>query len=104
MADGIELLDPAQQERLRPVWDEESDSDVEGPYVVILYNDDVHDMGEVLEQIQRATGYDIERCMRIMLEAHTQGRAIAYTGSETECERVACILRQIRLQVETDRF
>lgn len=104
MADGIELLDPAQEERLRPVWDEDLDSDVDDPYVVILYNDDHHDMGEVIEQIQRATGYDIERCMHIMLEAHTQGRAITYTGSESECERVARILRQIRLQVETDRF
>ncbi len=104
MSNGLELLDPAQEERLRPVWGEELDDDVEDPYVVILYNDDVHNMGEVLEQIQRATGYEIERCIRIMLEAHTQGRAIAYTGSEAECERVARILRQIGLQVETDRF
>lgn len=104
MADGIELLDPMQEERLRPVWDEELDSNVDDPYVVILYNDDVHEMGEVVEQTQRATGYDIERCIHIVLEAHIQGRAIAYTGSETDCERVARVLRQIRLQVETDRF
>ncbi len=104
MPDGIELLDPAQEVRLRPVWDEELDGDVDDPYVVILYNDDVHDMGEVVEQTQRATGYDIERCIRIMLEAHAQGRAIAYTGSAADCERVARILRQIGLQVETDRF
>ncbi len=104
MPGGLELLDPAQQERLRPVWEEDTDNDVEDPYVVILYNDDHHDMEEVIEQLQRATGYEIERCIQVMLEAHTQGRAIAFTGSETECERVARILRQIRLQVETDRF
>lgn len=104
MPDGLELLDPAQEERLRPVWDEELDSDVDDPYVVILYNDDYHDPREVVAQVQRATGYELERCIRIMLEAHTQGRAIAYTGSEADCERVARIMRQIRLQVETDRF
>ena len=104
MSNGLELLDPAQEERLRPVWDEEADNGVDDPYVVILYNDDYHDMGAVMEQIQRATGYDIERCIRIMFEAHTQGRAIAYTGSEADCERAARILRQIGLQVETDRF
>ena len=104
MPKGLELLDPAQEERLRPVWDEELNSDVDDPYVVILYNDDTHSLDEVVEQTQIATGYEIERCIRIVLEAHTQGRAIAYTGSEAECERVARILRQIRLQVETDRF
>ena len=104
MPEGIELLDPAQEERLRPIWEEALDAAVDDPYVVILYNDEVHGLEEVVEQIQRATGYDLERCIRIMLEAHTQGRAIAYTGSEEACERVARVLRQIRLQVETDRF
>jgi ATP-dependent Clp protease adaptor protein ClpS len=104
MPEGIELLDPAQEERLRPIWEEAPNADVDDPYVVILYNDDVHGLEEVVEQIQRATGYDMERCIRIVLEAHTQGRAIAYTGSEEACERVARVLRQIRLQVETDRF
>jgi len=104
MADGIDLLDPAQEERLRPVWDEDLDADIDDPYVVILYDDDYHSFEEVIVQIQRATGYEIERCVHIMLEAHTTGRAITYTGSEADCERVARILRQIRLQVETDRF
>lgn len=104
MPEGMELLDPAQEERLRPVWDEDFDADIDDPYVVILYNDDVHSAEEVVVQTQRATGYHIERCIRIVLEVDTQGRAIAYTGSEAACERVARILRQIRLQVETDRF
>ncbi len=103
MPGGLELLDPAQEERLRPIWQDESDTDVAEPYVVILYNDDHHDMEEVVAQLQRATGYDFERCIQVMLEAHSRGRAIAYTGSESECEKVATILRQIRLQVETDR-
>lgn len=104
MPNGMELLDPAQAERLRPVWDPEMDGSTDEPYVVILYNDDYHEMEEVMEQIQIATGYDIERCTYIMLEAHTRGRAITFTGSESECERVASVLRRIRLQVETDRY
>ena len=59
---------------------------------------------EVVHQLLLATGYTVERCVEIMLEAHTSGRAIAYSGSETECERVATILRRIRLQVETDHY
>lgn len=75
-----------------------------GPYVVILYNDDYHSMEDVVSQIQKATGYNMERCIGIMLEAHTQGRAVTYSGSQEDCERAAAVLRQIRLQVETDRF
>src|SRR5437870_3049236 len=57
----------------RPVEREEEvpDTGIDGPYVVILYNDDVHDMQEVASQIQKATGYNIARCVHIMLEAHT---------------------------------
>jgi len=72
------------------------------PWVVILYNDDWHGFDEVTLQIQKATGYDLERAERITYEAHSAGRAIAYEGTHEECERVAAILRRIRLQVETD--
>ena len=96
--------EPGILERVMPDLEESEVIDNDGPYVVILYNDDHHDMLEVVSQLQKATGYNIERCATIMLEAHTRGRAIAYTGSQEDCEKAANVLRQIRLQVETDRF
>ena len=87
-----------------PQYDEKLRIDDGGPYVVILYNDDYHDFEEVIEQVQKATGYQIEICETITIEAHSRGRAIAFTGSQDECEKAARVLRQIRLQVETDRF
>ncbi len=101
---GAEVAQPQTEERTLPRQEEEADLGDDVPYVVILYNDDYHSMDEVVVQLQKATGYDIDRCIHIMLEAHTRGRAIAYTGSQTNCERAARILRQIRLQVETDKF
>lgn len=98
------LAEPRTDERVLPQYEEVDDIDNDGPYVVILYNDDYHGMEEVCSQLQKATGYNFERCETIMLEAHTRGRAIAYTGSQCDCERAANILRQIRLQVETDKF
>ena len=95
---------PVLDERVLPGLDDQLDSLDEGPYVVILYNDDYHGMDEVVFQIQKATGYDIDRCAQVMIEAHSRGRAIAYTGNQENCERAANILRQIRLQVETDKF
>ncbi len=76
---------------------------VDNPWVVILYNDDWHPYEEVVFQLQKATGCSLEKAVWITHEAHTLGRAIAFTGSLDECERVAGILREIRLQVETDK-
>lgn len=104
MPEESEGASPLTIERTRPDLEEEHDLSDEGPYIVILYNDDHHGMDEVAIQLQKATGYDIERCIRIMLEAHMRGRAIAYTSNQEDCERAANVLRQIRLQVETDKF
>jgi ATP-dependent Clp protease adapter protein ClpS len=99
-----EVAEPYIEERALPGRADQESIDIEGPYVVILYNDDHHAIDEVISQVQKATGYDIDRCVKITLEAHMRGRAIAFTGSSPDCERAANILRQIRLQVETDKF
>jgi ATP-dependent Clp protease adaptor protein ClpS len=86
----------------KPIVDHEKDARTRGPWVVILYNDDWHPFDQVVFQVQKATGCSLEEAEWITYEAHTNGRAIAYTGTLEECERVAGVLRQIRLQVETD--
>jgi ATP-dependent Clp protease adapter protein ClpS len=80
---------------------EETTDNVSG-YRAILYNDDFHGMDEVIFQIQKATGYNLERAIEIMLEAHLQGRAICYRGSRDDCQKVCRVLREIRLQCEVD--
>ncbi len=79
------------------------DDRVDSPWVVILYNDDWHSYEQVVFQVQKATGCTLEKAVWITQEAHTTGRAVAYTGTLEECERVAGILRAIKLQVETDK-
>ena len=84
------------------VVDEDVTPEVTGPWNVILYNDDWHSIDEVVFQVQKATGYSLERAVEVTLEAHHRGRAIAFTGAKEECKRVATVLREIRLQVEID--
>jgi ATP-dependent Clp protease adapter protein ClpS len=79
------------------------DEDLARPWVTILYNDDWHPFDVVVVQVQRATGCSLEKAAWITHEAHTTGRAVAYSGTLEECERVASLLRAIQLQVETDR-
>lgn len=79
------------------------DEAVDSPWVVILYNCDCHSYEEVIFQVQRATGCSLEKAVWITHEAHVTGRAITYSGTLEECERVARVLRDIQLQVETDK-
>ena len=74
-----------------------------GPYIVILYNCECHTFEEVEEQLQKAVGCTQEKAEAFALEVHETGRSVVFSGSDEECEKVANILRQIRLQVETDR-
>jgi ATP-dependent Clp protease adaptor protein ClpS len=75
----------------------------DGPYMVILYNCDCHTFEQVEQQLQKATGCNQEKAEAFAMEVHTQGRSVVYSGSDEECEKVANILRSIKLQVETDK-
>ncbi len=107
MPKGIDLL-PAvlPGERIYEAPDEREERTPpghDGPYVVILYNCDCHTFEDVIGQLQKAIGCTVEKGEAFAWEVHTTGRAVVYSGSDVECEKVANILRQIRLQVETDK-
>ena len=56
------------------------------PYNLILHNDDLHDMGEVVESITKVTPVASRAAARIMLTAHFQGRAIVLTTHKERAE------------------
>ncbi len=80
-----------------------SELNLDLPWNVILYNDDVHSFEEVILQVRKATGVSIEQAVEITLEAHHKGRAICFSGSIEKCTKVANILKEIRLHVEIDQ-
>jgi ATP-dependent Clp protease adaptor protein ClpS len=71
-------------------------------YRVILYNDDWHDLEDVIEQVMKATGCSEQKAAQITIEAHNSGRAICYRGNREKCQGVVKVLREIRLQCEVD--
>jgi ATP-dependent Clp protease adaptor protein ClpS len=87
----------------RPIEDVDVSSILGKPYNVILFNDDVHSVDEVQAQIVKATRCSMERAYKIMFEAHTNGRAIAYTGGKELCEHVESILAEIKLQTKIEQ-
>lgn len=70
------------------------------PYKVILFNDDTHSMEEVARQIIKAIHCTVEQAINIMMEAHSTGEAVVFTGSKERCELVAEILGEIKLTTD----
>lgn len=107
MPRGIDLLPavlPAERTQTAPIEREQrTPPDLERPFIVVLYNCECHTFDDVIVQLQKATGCTLEKAEALAVEVDSTGRAIVYAGTADECERVANVLRQIRLQVETDR-
>ena len=56
------------------------------PWNVILLNDDHHSMPFVVAVVQKVIRCDLNHATRIMVEAHTHGRAILFTGCLEQAE------------------
>lgn len=107
MPRGIDLLPavlPGETTREAPAVDpDQGPPDLDKPYIVIVYNDDYHTFEQVEVQLQKATGCTLEKAEAFAMEIHTTGRSVVFAGEAEKCERVASVLREIKLQVETDR-
>ena len=56
------------------------------PYHVILLNDDHHTQEFVVEVLCKVLGVPVERASQLMMEAHTSGRAVVWTGPKEVAE------------------
>ena len=97
-----EVLDPEIESDVLTIPEPADPSKGGSGYRVILYNDDHTPMDAVVEQLIKATQCGLAEAVKIMTEAHYKGRAVCYKGSREKCQRVARILREIRLQCEVD--
>ena len=73
------------------------------PYNVILENDDHHSMEFVIEVLCKALGYSPERSFQFMLQAHTSGRAVVWTGPKEVAELKADQIRTFHEIRESDK-
>jgi ATP-dependent Clp protease adaptor protein ClpS len=65
---------------------------VSPPWNVVVHNDPVNLMSYVALVFQKVFGYPREKAVRLMLEVHTTGRSIVWTG---EIERAEGYLREL---------
>ncbi len=78
-------------------------AELDNPWQTVLFNDEVHSFGEVILQIQKATGYSLERAEGITTRVHLNGKAVVYIGNKENCEKVAGVLKQIQLMTQVEK-
>jgi|GEM_PF-375558 len=80
--------------------EEDTEERLDEPWVVILYNDDIHSFDEVIEQLVKATNCSVSQAEKHAWTVHTQGKDVVYKGSFEECFQVQGVLREIQLVTE----
>jgi ATP-dependent Clp protease adaptor protein ClpS len=75
---------PAPVEIDRPDVGEETEPDV--PWIVIVWNDPINLMSYVTWVFQQLFGYPRAKAERLMMQVHTEGKAVVWNGDRDECE------------------
>ncbi len=78
------------------------DIEIERSARAILFNDNVHTFDEVIHQIIKATGCDIDTSEVLTIEVHTRGKACVFEGGMIECLRVTGVLEEIKLMTQIE--
>ena len=68
----------------RPDVDEVTDLDT--PWIVLVWNDPINLMSYVTFVFQKRFGYSVEKATRLMLDVHEKGRAVVSNGTRERCE------------------
>lgn len=66
---------------------------------LILFNSG-HYWDEVVNQLKKATGFDILQCEQIAMIAHTKGKAVVLSGDVNKLLPVDNVLKEIGLVTE----
>lgn len=78
------------------------EEDVQLPWKVILFNDEIHTFEEVILQLVKATGCSTQDAEKIAFTVDREGKAVAFEGLFEECFRVQGVLREIQLVTQIE--
>ena len=72
-------------------------------YEIILFNDDVNSVEHVIESLVRVFGHTPQLAVKITLEAHRRGRAIAEVESREQAQLHKDQLQSLGLTAEIEK-
>jgi len=74
--------------------------EVDTPWHVLLFNDEIHTFEEVIHQLVKATGCTVGTAEDLAWKVHNDGKAVVFDGTFEECFRVQGVLKEIGLVTE----
>ncbi len=82
---------------------EDTDSQLDTPWSVVIHNDPVNLMSYVTHVIRKIFGYPEKEAQRLMLQVHEQGRSIVWTGARERAEHYVRELHGFQLLSTIER-
>ena len=73
------------------------------PWLVVVHNDPVNLMSYVSMVFQRVFGWSRERAQRHMMEVHTKGRSVVWSGGREQAELIVQHLHGFLLLATLER-
>jgi ATP-dependent Clp protease adapter protein ClpS len=86
---GVEVLEKTEEEE-----------NVDTPWRLILYDDDIHTFDDVINQLIKALGCTVSEAEEMTLTVHNEGKATVFEGSFEECLNINSVLQEIKLITE----
>lgn len=68
------------------VTDEETTTETDAPWIVLVWNDPINLMSYVTFVLQKLFGYSLEKATELMLDVHQKGRAVVSSGARERAE------------------
>jgi ATP-dependent Clp protease adaptor protein ClpS len=65
---------------------DETTTDPDRPWIVLVWNDPINLMGYVTFVFQKLFGYSKAKATELMLDVHEKGRAVVAEGTREKCE------------------
>jgi ATP-dependent Clp protease adaptor protein ClpS len=73
---------------------------VETPWTLTLFDDDIHTFDEVIHQLIKALRCDQLTAEEITITVHSTGSAVVFEGAFEECFKINAVLVEIQLITE----
>jgi ATP-dependent Clp protease adaptor protein ClpS len=97
------MKSPGVSEHIKPLEEDEVDVAVEGPYQLIVWNDDINTFDWVIETLVEVCGHSYEQAEQCAFIIHYKGKYAVKQGSYEELEPMCTAItdRSINATIET---
>ncbi len=87
-------IDPGAPGGAIGVLEPETDTELDRPWIVLVWNDPINLMEYVTFVFQKVFGYSKEKATQLMLDVHYKGRAVVSSGTRESAERDVFVLHE----------